>query len=223
MKIIGFDLFQLDLDNKSFNDMDGFFTNHEWLRQVYYGLTLYLQVLLMTAIVHRRFDKKIVLYSLAVIPFGITIRVVDTIFTQQLGMWKSIIEIIYLIIATSMFKLKKIPRSIFCVLVITLYQFISLQTRSLEIKSNNYGFVANQILNIDFYIMMYLHKEVAIMDGGTFIFFGPTEWLYKVAGFIVGIFKGHPIQYARKYGAKGKAIEDARKAERTPISVAEAK
>lgn len=214
MKLFGFDYFGLDIDNKFFNDMSNLFENNYWLQQVYYSITLYIQLLLMMSITHRKFDKDIVLWSLYLIPFGIVIRVINTIYSDNLGNLKALIEIIYLIIATSKFKISKIPRSIFCVLFVTIYQFISLQTRSMEIKSNNHGFVASQILNIDFYLLLYLHKEVSVMDGGTFIFFGFTAWIYRVAGFIVGLFTLHPIKKSREWYEKGKAKEDARKAKK---------
>ena len=58
------------------------------------------------------------------------------------------------------------------------------------------------------------------MDGGTWIIFGFTAWLYAVAGFIVGLFKLHPIKTAKEYYAKGKAKEDARKTKKANKKVA---
>jgi hypothetical protein len=48
----------------------------------------------------------------------------------------------------------------------------------------------------------------------TLLFFGLTAWLYRVAGFIVGLFTFHPIKKSREWYEKGKAKEDARKAKK---------
>lgn len=223
MKLVGFDLFQLDLNNKFFNGVDIFFTNNEWLRQIYFGLTLYLNTYLITCIVNQESGKKIALYVLFTMPLSIGVRVLTSIFSTQLGMFVAIIEIVYLVLLCSKFNYKKMPRAFIIVMLTTIYQMISQNTRSLPIKSHTTGFVANQIMNIDYYIMLYLHKEVVIMNDGTWIFFGPTAWLYAVAGFITGIFKGHPIKNAKSWYSKGLLKEDVRKAEKASISLAKAK
>ena len=52
------------------------------------------------------------------------------------------------------------------------------------------------------------------MGDGTLLFFGLTAWLYYVAGFIVGIFKFHPIRTAKEWYEIGKEKENARKTKR---------
>ena len=51
-------------------------------------------------------------------------------------------------------------------------------------------------------------------NDGTWIFIGFTAWIYAVAGFIVGLFKLHPIRTAKEYYERGKAKEDVRKAKK---------
>ena len=88
--------------------------------------------------------------------------------------------------------------------------------RSLNISSHEYTYIVSMIFTIDYLILLYLHKEmeVNIMGDTTWIFLGVTEWIYKVAGFVVGLFMLKPIKTARKWGKIGKAKEDARKAKR---------
>lgn len=52
------------------------------------------------------------------------------------------------------------------------------------------------------------------MNDGTWIFFGPTKWLYRWIGFHIGLFKGHPIKTADEWTARAEAKENARKAKR---------
>jgi hypothetical protein len=223
MKLFGIDIFGLDLDNKFFNDFDKFTTNHEWIKQVYFSLTLLLQVGLITCIVNKSAFKSELKYIILTAPLSIGLRLLTSIFVNELGNIASIIEIVYLLVITSKFKLNKMLRSLWIVLVTTLYQFISINTRSLELKAHELGFVATQILYIDYYLLLYLHKEVLLMNDGTFIFFGLTAWLYAVAGFIVGLFTLHPIKKAKEYYAKGKAKEDARKTKKETVKTAKSK
>lgn len=223
MKLIGFDIFGLDLNNKFFNDLDKLMSNKEWLKQIYFTITLLLQVGLLTCIVNNIKFKEVILYLLITSPITILLRVLTSVFVNELGNVASIIEIIYLIVITSRFKINKLVRSLFIILFTTIYQLISINTRSLELKAHELGFVATQILYIDYYLLLYLHKEVSLMNDGTFIFFGLTAWLYAVAGFIVGLFTLHPIKKAKEYYAKGKEKEDARKTKKKTTKTAKAK
>lgn len=213
MKLFGFDYFELDLDNKFFNDLD-LFLNKYRLNEIYNTITLYLQVYFMTCIVQKSSGKKELLYTLAILPFTMIMKILNTKYLDILGNNSFLIEFIFLILVTSKVKLRKIFRGIFITLFISIYQYISLKTRSLNIQAHTYGFVATQILNIDFYLLLYLHKEVSIMGDGTLLFFGLTAWLYYVAGFIVGIFKFHPIRTAKEWYEIGKEKENARKTKR---------
>lgn len=223
MKLFGIDIFELDLDNKFFNDLDKFMTEHSWVKQVYYSCTLYLQMLLLNCIVQREKAKDMWKYTLITIPIIIILRVFTSIFETNLGNIAVLIEFIFMVLISSKFKCRMILRSILIVLVSLVYQIISLQTRSVELQAHTHGFIVSQILSIDYYMLLYLHKEVAIMNDGTLLFFGLTAWLYAVAGFIVGIFTLHPIKKAKEYYAKGKAKEDARKTKKATIKTAKAK
>lgn len=214
MKMFGIDIFELDLDNKFFNDLDLFFKNHLWIKEIYSTLTLNIQLYLMTCIVNRKSGKEVLLFILKILPFTIIYKVIITYFIGYLGNYSLIFDILYLVIMTSMLHIKKMPRAIFVVLFLLGYQIISSLTRSLKIKSHQYGFVATQILSIDVYLLLNLHKEVSKMGDGTWLLFGFTAWIYRVAGFIVGIFTGHPIKKSREWYEKGKAKEDARKAKK---------
>ena len=156
---------------------------------------------------------KTLLYVIYLIPVTIIIRVL-TSYGNSLYNLRQIVEILYLILACSKFKFKKLLSGVGCILLITLYQLLSLQTRSLSFKTHENGFMVTQILTIDFYLLLYISKEVAIMDDSTWIFFGFTAWLYRIAGFIVGLFTFHPIKKSREWYEKGKAKEDARKAKK---------
>lgn len=215
MKLFGFDYFELDLDNKFFNDLNNFLNKYYLLKQLYFCITLYVNTYLIVSIVNNKdSNKKNALYTLYTMPISVGVRTLTSIFCNKLGIFASFIEFIYMIIITSKFKLKNILKAIIINILSIIYQLISINTRSLKIKSHTLGFIASQILNIDYYIMLYLHKEVESMNDGTWFFFGFTAWLYYVAGFIVGIFKLHPIKNAREWYAKGKEKENARKAKR---------
>ena len=223
MKIIGFNIFGLDLNNKFFNDLDKLMANNEWLKQIYYSCTLYLQMYFIYCIIHKEDGKKSALYILCCMPIFLITRIL-TSKGQILYEYSMYIESIVALVLLCKFKYKKIIPTIIVIILNIFYQKISTETRDLNFKGHGeFGFVAEQILCIDYYLLLYLSKEVCKMDGGTFFFFGLTSWLYAVAGFIVGLFTLHPIKKAKEYYSKGKAKEDARKTKKKSTKTAKAK
>ena len=174
MKSFGLDYFELDLDNKFFNDLDALFTKYYLLKQIYFTLTLLLQVYLVTCIVQEQSGKKIWKYLLLTSPLTIGVRILTSVFVNELGNMAVLVELLYMLLITSKFNIKLICRALLINIVSILYQYISINTRSLELKAHELGFVATQILYIDYYILLYLHKEVCLMNDGTFFFFGLT-------------------------------------------------
>lgn len=222
MKLFGFDYFGLDLENKFFNDLDSFFVNQKFLKDVFITILLNVQLYFMVCIVNKEQGFKPLMYIIKTTPITIIYRLITIFYQNNLGNILAIIDIVYLTLITSKMNKNKILKSIVTTIFITIYQIISLQTRSLNIKSHNYNFVVSQILSIDFYILLYLNKELEVNvvgNDGTFIFFGLTAWLYYVAGFIVGLFKLHPIKTAKEWYEKGKAKEDARKTKKELKSI----
>ena len=223
MKLVGFDLFQLDLNNKFFNDMDLFFSKYAILKNIYITILLNLQLYFMVRIVQKSNVKDTLLYLLMILPLTIGVRLLSLYVGGALS---SIIDIVFLIVVCAKFKPSRLFISTGITILVMIYELISLSTRSLSIQAHSYGFVASQILSIDFYLLLYLSKEMEVNcmgNDGTWIFFGPTAWIYSVAGFITGIFKGHPIKNAKSWYSKGLLKEDVRKAEKASISLAKAK
>ena len=211
MKLFGFDYFGLDLDNKVFNDLDIFLGKY-YLKDIFIMFMLNLQLYLMYCIANKEDGKSALIYILKCLPITIIVRLFTTYVGGNLS---NILEIIYVTIIISKLKLRKIPRALLVVGINLLYQAISLSMRSLEIKSHSYTYLVFLIFSIDYLILLYLHKEVTIMgNDGTWFFLGFTAWLYYVAGFIVGIFKLHPIKTARAWYEIGKEKENARKTKR---------
>lgn len=212
MKLGGFELFEIDLTNKFFNDMDLFLDKY-YLKDIFIVLSLTIQIYLLTCMTNKEDGKGIWLYSIKLIPLTIIARYLSV----NIPKISFIIEIIYMTLAISKFKFRKIGKALLSNFFMIAYQIISLDTRSLNIKIHDCGFVACQILSIDLYILLYLHKEMEVNIMGndsTWFFFGFTAWLYRVAGFIVGLFTFHPIKKSREWYEKGKAKEDARKAKK---------
>jgi hypothetical protein len=222
MKLFGITHFNLDLDNKLFLGINDFMTTYN-LTNIYYTLTLSIQVYLLYCIVNRTKGKKAILYSLAIVPLNVLVRVMTSRYELLLGNWAILIEFVYLMLVASKFNYKRFLRAIFVIGFLLLYQALSIMLRDYEIKAHTYSLIAELILSIDLYILLLLHREVSFMNGGTWLIFGFTAWIYSVAGFIVGIFTRHPIKKAKEYYAKGKAKEDARKTKKANRKLATAK
>lgn len=218
MKLFGITHFNLDLNNKLFNDISNFICEKN-LVNLYYTITLSIQVYLLYCIVNRDKGKKAILYCLLLVPLNVFVRIMTSIYAIELGNWAGLIEIGYLVLVSSKFNYKRFLRGLFVVVFMVIYQGISVNLRNYEIKVHTYSLIVELILSIDLYILLILHREVALMNGGTWVIFGFTAWLYAVAGFIIGLFTLHPIAKAKEYYAKGKAKEDARKTKKAHKAV----
>ena len=197
MKLFGFDYFGLDLDNKFFNDLGNYLNSHLFIKNVFMSILLNIQLYFMACVVNKTEGKKLIIYIIKILPLTIIVRLLSIYLGGTLSF---ILEFVYMMLATSKFNYKKFPKAIFTNLFIIIYQMISLNTRSLHFKNHKYGVIASQILSIDLYLMLYLHKEMEVNimgDDGTWFFFGFTAWLYRVAGFIVGLFTFHPMKKSR--------------------------
>lgn len=214
MKIVGFDLFGLDLENKFLNDLELVIYKNLLIKDIIMIILLNIQLYFMVGIVNKEQGKKVWLYLLKLLPLTILCRYISINIFPNVS---ALIEILFLILVLSKLKLKNITKSILIVLLNTLYQASSLIIRDLGLGSHDWTFVASQLLSIDYYIILYLHKEMEVNvmgNDGTWILFGFTAWLYGVVGFIWGIIWGifaGPIIKAKEWYAKGKAKEDARK------------
>lgn len=213
IKLFGITQFNLDLNVPVFVDISNFITINN-LTNVYYTITLTVQCYFIYGIVQLTKGKRAALYCICLIPFTVIVRLFTSYYETQLGNWAIWIEFIYMVIVMAQFNYRRIAESIFTNLFIILYQACSVLLRNYAITAHQYNLITELLLSLDYYILLILHREVAIMNGGTWFIFGPTAWLYAVAGFIVGIFKRHPIIIAKEYYAKGKAKENARKAKR---------
>lgn len=210
MKMVGFDIFGLDLNNKFFNDMDLFLQKYH-LKDLFSLIILNIQLYLMVGIVNKQQGKELWLFILKCLPLTILVRLFTTNISGNLSM---VLEFIFLVIVTSKFNYRYFIKSFLLIFITMIYQLISLNTRSLYIKAHTYGYVASMILTIDYTLLLYLHKEmeVASMGDTSWLFFGTRKFLYTIAGFIVGLFVLHPIKKAKEWRAKGEKIENDKKA-----------
>lgn len=212
MKLFGFDYFGLDLDNKFFNDLDIFLGKYH-LKDVFSAIMLNFELYLMCSIVWKKDGKDTIIYILKCLPITILLRLTTIKIGGNVG---NFMEIIYVTLLLSKLKIRKIPKSLLIVIFNLIYQVISLNMRSLEIKSHEYTYLVFMLFSIDYLILLYLHKEmeVNVVGDGTWFFLGFTAWIYRVAGFIVGLFILKPIKTSQKWYEIGKAKENARKTKR---------
>lgn len=211
MKLFGFDYFGLDLNNALFNDLDNILNKNYLLEQLYFAFTLYINTYFIYCIVQKESGKKPFVYCLKTLPLSILVRIFVSYLHGIIGNLAVFVDFIYLVLLTSRLNSKKFLKASIINIISVLYQGVSMNMRSLSLRNTIHGDISEFILCIDYYILLYLHKEVENMDGGTWFFFGFTAWLYRVAGFIVGLFTLHPIKKSREWYEKGKAKEDARK------------
>ena len=144
MKLFGFDYFGLDLDNKFFNDLDIFLDKY-YLKHLFSLFILNIQLYFMCCACNKEDGKTILKYIIKCLPLTIIVRFLST----YIGSIGGIIEMLFVAIILSKFKFNKILKSIFIVLVSVIYQAISINMRSLNLKAHSYTYVASMILTTE--------------------------------------------------------------------------
>ena len=85
MKLIGFDIFGLDLNNKLFNDMDVFLSTYH-LKDLFSLIILNIQLYFMVGIVNGKDGKETWMFILKCLPLTILVRLLTTAVGGNLSM-----------------------------------------------------------------------------------------------------------------------------------------
>ena len=163
LKIVGLDYFGLDVNNSILNSINNFVSEKVWPIDVINYISLTLQFYFYLCIVCKK--KKLYIPSL----IGALINIVS----QILLMVYFKMDYIYYIISFSLMiifpiiinKKFSIGRQIKYIVILTLYQFLSLFIRNIGIKYNYGNFIVDTILNFDQIIILAMHYNIFFKKG----------------------------------------------------------
>ena len=163
LKLVGLDYFGLEVNNPRLIKVSNYLSNTHW-GDVYCFITLYLQLYFMLCLS----TKKKKLYKEALLETTILygIQILLNNFFSLNGIY-SIISIVLLTTFPMIInKNLNIKRPLMVVLLVTLYQPISMFIRSVGINGNYNNMIIDSLLNIDQLLMLAIAYNLSFMKGG---------------------------------------------------------
>lgn len=171
LKLFGLNYFNLDTSNKIINNINNF-VSYWRLQNVWYSITLYFNTLIVLAITCNDKSKKMKIFVLFSMGINILIGVIEKVFDGHPIF--VLVDFLYLFILSlcyiKLVKREKIHRYnignyLLLVLIINIFQVISLITRNAEIKMNG-DFIITTLLSFDYLILLLILYKLYFIKGG---------------------------------------------------------
>lgn len=167
LKIVGLDYFGMDVNNPALLNLNKFITNYH-LENVWYAITIYLNVYFVVSISANDNSLKTKLYVLCCMPLVIFIQVIknsNMIFLLLDYVYVFILTIIYLKLNKKHVTKDNVLNYILFTLITILFQVISILTRGDALKLYGNNFIVNFIYNLDYFIMMIIFYHLYFKKG----------------------------------------------------------
>lgn len=170
MKLVGLDYFGLDLNNPMLLELNKF-VGKFYLENVWYAITLFLNVYITISLTCNVNNKSIKKYCLLLMPLIILIQYSK----NYTGFFAIIIDYAYLFIISLIYlKFKKIKINkyhsfnyLVIMLINTFVQMFSMIIRNQELSKVTNNFCVNVLLNIDYFIIIIIIHKMYFLKGGT--------------------------------------------------------
>ena len=151
LKLFGVQWFDLNTDIPILQEIDNVVMNSEILSFIYSFVFTFISSYMIILIVLKRNSKiNILLTSLMVVVSLITKRYYNFYY------FPIFIEILFLFIIILFNDKTKLKEILLCILLNLIYQIISLSLRGLNIGVSNYSLLVNVLMNVDYYLLLFL-------------------------------------------------------------------
>lgn len=170
LKIVGFDVFGLDLNNPIILKLNNIILKYG-LENVWYSFTLYINVYIVMSITCNDNSKKMKLYTLYCMPLCILLQ-----YVKDGSLLFVIIDFIYILILSLIYKKFKFNKEnylnyfIYFIVINSGFQMISLITRNMKINNSlGNNFIATTIMSIDYILISIIFYKWYFLKGGSSI------------------------------------------------------
>lgn len=163
MKLVGLDYFGLDVNNPTLMKISNFLSNNHW-GDLYNFITIYIQGYFMLCLStnKRKLYKETLIFTIILF----TTQCLLNIFYTMNGFYQICSILILLIFPMIINKKITIKKQLTVVLLVTLYQIISMIIRSIGINDNYNNFLIESILNLDQLLLLAITYNINFMKGG---------------------------------------------------------
>lgn len=163
MKMVGLDYFGLDINNPILVSLNNVIEKHWYLRDIINLTTLSIQLYFYLSIVCKK--KKLYLHAFIGAFVNIVLQIVLMALVKMDWIYYIISFIIMIVLPMIINKNFRIKRQLIYLVVISIYQLISLTIRNVGVNNNYGNFVIDSILNFDQLIMLLINYKIVFMKG----------------------------------------------------------
>lgn len=167
LKIVGFNRFGIDINNSFMLKLNSIISKYN-LENVWYAITLYINVYIVLAITCNDNSKKMKIYTLICMPLCIYIQCV-----KNGSLLFVLLDFFYIFLLGLIYKKFKFNKDnilnyvIYFVFLNSFFQIISLSTRNFEIMSRLQGnFIVRTIMSIDYILISIIFYKFYFLKGG---------------------------------------------------------
>lgn len=162
LKLVGLDYFGINDNVLIIKKIDSICTKYG-LVNVFYALTLYINVYVLSSIVLNDNSTKLKIYSILITIFSICVQILENYYHNTLLF--IIIDSLYMIVFLKIYNRKmSIKKYLIVFFLFLLYQIVTLVIRNINYAESN-SFIINFILSIDYVILQIITYKVYFMKG----------------------------------------------------------
>lgn len=163
MKLVGLDYFGLDVNNPIILKINEIITKRYYLKDIINLTTLTIQCYFYLCMVCNK--KKLYRESFIISLINIILQIILIKYFELPLTYQFVCFLLIIGFPIIMTKKIQIKRQIVCIILIYLYQFLSLFIRSIGVASNFQNFIIDVLLNIDQLIMLAITYKLYFMKG----------------------------------------------------------
>lgn len=163
MKLVGFDYFGLDVNNPIILKINEIITKKYYLKDIINLTTLTIQCYFYLCMVCNK--KKLYRESFVISLINIILQIILIKYFELPLTYQFVCFLLIIGFPIIMTKKIQIKRQIVCIILIYLYQFLSLFIRSIGVANNFQNFIIDVLLNIDQLIMLAITYKLYFMKG----------------------------------------------------------
>ena len=165
LKLVGLDYFGLDVNNPLLIKISNFFTNSLFYGDIYLYVSLCIQFYFYLGLVTDK--RKLYKETLISIAIFYTIQCLLVSYYKIDWLYSILSFLLFIIVPSLASKKIQIKKPIKYILIMLVYQFISLFIRNVGIGSNYGNFLVDSLLNIDQLLLLAITYNIHFMKGGT--------------------------------------------------------